>query len=76
MLNDLVEVLGKILGIRGTKAEDSLSTSINNISTNNHSVAIARQLNSIEILLKFGIDLFKEITEDSNCSFFLEDSVC
>ena len=67
MVNNLGEVLGHMLGVGSSQADDRSATSIYNVNTNDHSVFhIIGDVYLVEVLTDFRVDLFEDVRVNSD----------
>ena len=62
MVDHLGEVLGHMLGVGSSQADDRSATSIYNVNTDDHSVFhIIGDVYLVEVLTDFRVDLFEDV---------------
>ncbi len=64
-------VLGYVRSVGGTESKNAFSSSVDYISTNYHGLLQSRQLKSVKVLLKLGIDLLQDIAKHTHGSSLL-----
>ena len=70
MFDDLSVVLGEVLAVRCSEADNSSSARVDNIDPDNHRILHSGcNLDSIEILSQLGVNLLEDVRVDSDlCS--------